>query len=396
MDIPNSTDLVKILVVDSDEAVRQSISSDLQGSGYRPLEAVDAAEALAMMAGEEPELVLCDFRISSPEGVSVLKVIADRYAHVPIIALSGEEAMSDAVEALRLGASDYLIKPIGDLEVLEHAIENSLERYSLRRENLRYRQKLEQANSELKANLAVLEQDQQAGLQVQMKMLPASQMQKGSYIFHHKIVPSLYLSGDFVDYVNVGNDYVVFFMADVSGHGASSAFVTVLVKNLIVRMRSDFNHSRREAILHPAEFLSQANAELLGTEIGNHATLFYAVLDTQHDRLSYSVAGQLPAPILLSDGEARYLEGQGAPVGLFEDSRYQEIEVDLPSRFRLMMFSDGILEVLPQDSLSKKEAHLLAEAPALKSDIDAVLYRLSVDAEKDYPDDIALLLLDRV
>lgn len=396
MDIPSSTELVKVLIIDDDENVRHSIASYLRDSGYRTCEAMDGEEGLARMAIEKPELVLCDLRMPKLDGINVLKVIADAYSHVPIIVISGAGVMSDAVEALRLGASDYLIKPILDLEVLVHAIERSLERFSLRRENLKYRQQLELANSELKTNLAVLEQDHQAGLQVQMKMLPVSPMQKSAYIFHHQIVPSVYLSGDFVEYVTVGADHVVFFMADVSGHGASSAFVTVLMKNLTARMRSDYSRHSNDGILHPAEFLAQANAELLGTGIGKHATLFYAVLDTQNNRLTYSVAGALPVPLLIADGEARYLEGQGAPVGLFDETNYQEIAVDLPDKFRIMMFSDGILEVLEQESLAKKEAFLLSEAPKMKADIESVFNDFNVDESQQYPDDIALLIVDKI
>jgi len=221
-------------------------------------------------------------------------------------------------------------------------------------------------------------------------------MQKSAYIFHHQIVPSVYLSGDFVEYVTVGPDHVVFFMADVSGHGASSAFVTVLMKNLTARMRSDYNRQKDDDILHPAEFLVHANDELLGTGIGKHATIFYAVLDTQNNRLTYSVAGALPVPILIANGEARYLEGQGAPVGLFEETNYQEIVVDLPDKFRIMMFSDGILEVLEQESLAKKEAFLLSEAPKMKADIESVFNGFNVDENEQYPDDIALLIVDKI
>ena len=89
--------------------------------------------------------------------------------------------------------------------------------------------------------------------------------------------------------------------------------------------------------------LAQANAEMMDTGIGKHATLFYAVLDTQHNTLTYSMAGHLPVPLIIAEGEARYLEGQGSPVGLFEDTNYSEIKIDLPSRFRMLMFSDGIL-----------------------------------------------------
>ena len=209
-------------------------------------------------------------------------------------------------------------------------------------------------------------------------------------------MPSVYLSGDFVEYVTVGADHVVFFMADVSGHGASSAFVTVLMKNLTARMRSDYSRHDNDDILHPSEFLAQANAELLGTGIGKHATLFYAVLDTQNNRLTYSVAGALPLPLLIANGEARYLEGQGAPVGLFDETNYKEIAVDLPDKFRIMMFSDGILEVLQQESLAKKEAFLLSEAPKMKADIESVFNDFNVDDSQQYPDDIALLVVDKI
>ena len=395
MDIPSSSGLVKVLVIDDDNDVRHSIASYLRGSGYIMCEAADGESGLAMMATEKPELVLCDLRMPELDGINILKVISDAYPHVPIIVISGAGVMSDAVEALRLGASDYLIKPIIDLEVLEHAIERSLERYSLRRENIQYRNQLEQANRELKANLAVLEQDQQAGLQIQMKMLPVSPMQKSAYIFKHQIVPSVYLSGDFVEYVTVGNDHVVFFMADVSGHGASSAFVTVLMKNLTARMRSEYNRYDDGSILHPADFLAQANAELLGTAIGKHATLFYGVLDVQKNQLTYSVAGALPLPILISDGQARYLEGEGAPIGLFEQTSYHEAVLDLPNKFRFIMFSDGILEVIDQPNLVDKEKYLLGKSVYLKADEESIFNQLNVDTAKQYPDDIALLVIDR-
>ena len=83
-------------------------------------------------------------------------------------------------------------------------------------------------------------------------------------------------------------------------------------------------------------------------------------------------------------------------MGLFEETNYDEIKVDLPDRFRIMMFSDGILEVLEQESLAKKEAFLLAEAPALKSDIETVFRGFNVDSSQQYPDDIALLVVDKI
>ena len=172
VDIPSSTDLVKILIVDSDEQMCQTLYGYLQDSGYFPVIATDASLAFAAIDLEKPELILCDLHLAPLGEQSFLSSVADAYGDLPVIVMSGEGQMSDVVDALRLGAADFLMKPIKDLVVLEHAIERSLERYSLRHENMKYRAQLEQANGELKTNLAVLEQDQQAGLQIQLKMLP--------------------------------------------------------------------------------------------------------------------------------------------------------------------------------------------------------------------------------
>ncbi|HCS26669.1 MAG TPA: fused response regulator/phosphatase, partial [Spongiibacteraceae bacterium] len=130
--------------------------------------------------------------------------------------------MSDVVEALRKGACDYLMLPnsISDEGVLGHAMERALQQGSLRRENRKYRDKLENANRELLESLTHLKKDQQAGRHIQIKMLPETPKVIGSYRFHQHILPSLYLSGDFIDYFIVGNRHAVFVVADVSGHGA--------------------------------------------------------------------------------------------------------------------------------------------------------------------------------
>ncbi|MBR9805338.1 serine/threonine-protein phosphatase, partial [bacterium] len=195
--------------------------------------------------------------------------------------------------------------------------------------------------------------------------------------------------------VTVGADYVVLFMADVSGQGESSACVTVLLKNLTARMRSEYNRKQRQTVLNPDEFLAKANAELLGTQLGKHATVFFAVVDMQSNTLRYSVAGQLPLPLLVCDQVARYLDGSGPPIGLFEDTDYQVKEVSLPDQFRIMMFSDGILEALPQESLVQKEQFLLEQAAGLSTNLDEALTQLGVDVNTAYPDDIALLVLDK-
>lgn len=384
-----------ILVIDDDTIVRRSVVGYLEDSGFRVLQAGDGAEGLAIFESEQPDLVICDLRMPNVDGMSVLKTVAEQDNAVPVIVVSGAGVMSDVVEALRLGASDYFIKPVADMELLELAVQRGLEKSRLLRENRRYRQELEQANLELKTNLTVLEQDQQAGRHIQLKMLPESPKSIGAYQFSHHIIPSLYLSGDFVEYVTVGSQYVTFFIADVSGHGASSAFVTVLLKNLAARLRSNYAHGINETILSPNLMLQKANQEMLALDLGKHVTMFVGVLDMQDNSLCYSVAGHLPSPILAWPEGAEYLQGSGFPVGLFENVEFEEQRISLPERFSLILFSDGILEILQQNSLEAKEQYLLQVFAERPLSLEATVEALKLSEVRDAPDDIAVLSVCR-
>jgi serine phosphatase RsbU (regulator of sigma subunit) len=326
-----------------------------------------------------PDVVLLDLKMPSMDGLAVLKTLGQDPSNVPVIVVSGTGVMNDVVQALRYGASDYLFKPIIDMEVLEHSVARCVEQNRLRRDNMRYRQQLEEANRELRQSLSALQQDQQAGRHVQLKMFPARPLTVEDYQLSHRIFPSLFLSGDFVDYFTVGDRHVVFFIADVSGHGASSAFLTVLLKNLFARKRSDFGHWGDQSVLSPAAMLAKA--------------LCVAAMDIRENTLLYSIAGHLPAPVLWEPHGCRYLKGDNPPVGLFEDAEYREERLQLPERFVLTLFSDGILETLAEDGLMAKEEALLSRLRPGFDSLDKVVAAFGLQGVKEAPDDIAVLLV---
>ena len=95
---------------------------------------------------------------------------------------------------------------------LEHAIKRAIERLCLLRENRLYREELESTNRELKESLSILKEDQEAGRCIQFQLLPDREIKYGGYGFSHHIIPSLYLSGDFVDYFCIDNRYMDFIL----------------------------------------------------------------------------------------------------------------------------------------------------------------------------------------
>lgn len=390
----------KLLIIDDDVLVRQSIVTYLTDSGFDVCPASDATAALDLLANSEsslPDLIITDLRMPNGDGLQLLQLLDDRYPGLPVIVISGAGVMNDVVSALRLGARDYLIKPLVDLEVLVHSIGKVLDRQDLEEQNQRYRTQLEDANRELKENLRVLERDHIAGRRVQRRLMPSGFTTESGYTAAHTIVPSLFLSGDFVDYANIKKRYLAFYLADVSGHGASSAFVTIWLKHLVSRMvREEGLFGDEDSFAQGADLmLRQINRELHETRLSHHLTLFVGVIDAETNKMHYVVAGHLPMPILLTESGAEYLTGRGKPVGIFKDVSWETYERQLPEKFALVCFSDGVLEILPQPELQGKEAHLLKRIAESSGSLDSVCNTLDIKEIRDNPDDIAVLSISR-
>src|SRR5690606_31593493 len=154
--MPNPS--AKLLIIDDDEVVRASLAAYLEDSGFLVLQAGNGTQGLEVFERAQPDVVICDLRMPQVDGLELIRRIAALGSEVPVIVVSGAGVMSDAVEALRLGAADYLIKPLEDLAVLEHSVRRALDRSRLRQENQRYREKLEATNRELQASLHLLQE----------------------------------------------------------------------------------------------------------------------------------------------------------------------------------------------------------------------------------------------
>ena len=388
-----------LLVIDDDDKVRHSIAIHLEQCGFEVLQAGTARDGLTLMASEQPELVLCDLQIedASMSGIDLLSRLGEVGPGTPAIVISADGVMSDVVEALRQGASDYLIRPQDDLEVLEHAVRRTLDRARLRNENERIRERLEKANLELENRLRELRDDQAAGRQVQLNMLPPSPWPSNDFLFEHRILPSLYLSGDFVDYFRLSETQLAFYLADVSGHGASSAFVTVLLKFMTTRLLYEQRktHEHGPIAFQPSDVLDHINRSLISCKLGKHVTMLGGVIDEQQQTLTYCVGGHLPLPVLLADGKADYLQGKGKPVGLFDDAEYENHEIPLPDTFTLTLCSDGVLDCVEGTTLKEKEDRLPSLVEQACGDLPRFMQLLGLEEPRVMPDDISVLMLSR-
>jgi len=381
-----------VLVIDDQISRAQNLAELLASHGFDCQVVTDVTNtAYSLGWDSEVDVVLCELELRDFSWVDARHALRKMDVQVPVIMFCDTAEVEPMMTALRLGAADFFLRPLQDENALIKSIERCVRQRRLRRDLQESRQRLEATNTELRGTVKMLEQDQQAGRQVQLRMLPVSPLLLGDYEFSHRVIPSLYLSGDFTDYFTVGKNHVIFFLADVSGHGSSSAFATVLLKNLFARKRSDYSRHGDNAIMNPVEMLERANSELLDLGVDKFATMVVGLLDMEKNSLRYSIAGHLPLPVLMSAGSAQYLEGEGSTVGLLADAVYREAEIKLPPSFTLSLFSDGILEMLPQRNLIEKEKYFLEVFERTDGSPRALEMELGLARVKAAPDDIAAL-----
>ena len=115
MDITNES--AQVLVVDDEGAIRYSVSKTLQRVGYNVTEAASGEEALDQMKKHHYDVVLTDIRMPGLTGVELLKRIKEQAPDAIVILMTGYASLGTAVEALRLGAHDYLIKPSSSQDI---------------------------------------------------------------------------------------------------------------------------------------------------------------------------------------------------------------------------------------------------------------------------------------
>jgi sigma-B regulation protein RsbU (phosphoserine phosphatase) len=334
----------------------------------------------------EFSLALVDLAIIDPD---TLRQIAARLNPKPVVAITPADSSEILRQALRAGADDVFLR--SELDEQPDAFVASMQRQIRRaafiEDTSRLRESLERSLDELRA-------DHHAAQHVQQNLLPPKEQVINNLRFEYTLTPSLLLSGDFVDAIKINDHQVMFYLADVSGHGASSALVTVLLKNLTSRLARNYHRNSSFDILSPSATLSRINQEILLTRMGKHMTMFIGLVDTRTSMLTYAVGGHHPMPVLSANGTAAFLEGRGMPVGLFEKPVFEEREIELPAHFTLTLFSDGILETIAELSLADKEALLLRKLQGGYVSSAQLTTEFEFGAET-HPDDVAIMTVSR-
>jgi len=314
---------VRVLIVDDTAINVELLQSVLEAEGFRTLTASDGASARAVSRREGPDLILLDVVMPGESGFETCALLKSdpKTSDIPVIFLSALDDVKSKVRGLKSGGVDYVSKPVHGEEVLARV-----------RVHLRIRENNRALIRDQQARLEDLRNAQQAIL-VRPADIPSARF---GVVYN----PLEEAGGDFYDVVALNDDLFGYFVADISGHGSSAAFLTSAVKALL-RQYSSPLFSPEDAMRGVDSVMRQ----MLGEE--QYLTAAYARLNRRTRRLTVVSAGHPPLVAVNPSGEARILEMDSDPLGIFGALTLQRKEIRLATGDRFYMYTDGLIEAAP-------------------------------------------------
>jgi sigma-B regulation protein RsbU (phosphoserine phosphatase) len=324
--------MASILVVDDEQAIRLLLAEILAKEGHRVASAADGEIALAELQAANFDLVVSDLHMRSIDGIAVLKSAKEKNEHTEVLILTGGGTISSAVEAMRLGAFDYLTKPV-EVEEFRLKVRQALKHHAMRLQ-------IEAQRKEIQAHQEMISRDLKLAAQVQQSLVPRP-------FIHPRIevdvrhLPMIGVGGDFSDIYFNGNELLYLSVIDVTGHGISAAL-------LVNRMSSEIRRLVREnpppnVLLH--QFNSFVVESFAGT--GMFLTMFTCMIHLSSGHLTYSGSAH-PAAILWRHATKNFerLDSQNPIIGFdhMPLKQFKQGTVQTYPGDKLILYTDGIIE----------------------------------------------------
>jgi sigma-B regulation protein RsbU (phosphoserine phosphatase) len=368
----------RTLIADDQPDVLEALRLLLKNEGFHTEAAQSPAAVLDKLRSDSFDLILMDLNYtrdttSGNEGLDLLARIQAIDHTLPVVAMTAWASVDLAVEAMRRGVCDFVLKPWENSQLVQtlksHVEKGRNKRHQLRQE----RERFEDAHA---AGLALLPQS--------IPEIPGFEIAAASQAAQT-------LSGDYFDVLDLGEGKIALSIADVIGKGVPAALLMSNVQATVRALATPFTQ--------PADLAARLNHSIRrNTTQGKFVTFFCGILDSRNGTLTYTNAGHC-APILVrSTGAVERLEVGGAVLGVFSKWSYEQTTVTLWPGDRLLLFTDGITEAenatheeFGEDRLAKMAIRLRHDdAAGMK---DQILRAVAQCADGSQQDDATLLVV---
>lgn len=371
--------------------------ADSEGFELRPV--VRLEEALRELGNGGIDVVLSDLSVPDSHGLETFQRLHARAPHVPIIVLSGLNDTTVALNAVHLGAQDYLIKGEVNGELLARSMRYAIERKRMSEQLHRYAAELREKNAQLESDFNMAREIQQIFLPDQYPTFPHSVAPEDSALrFSHRYISAQAVGGDFFDIFAITDSTAGVFVCDVMGHGMRAALITAIMRGLIEELMP--------VAADAGKFLTEINRSLRAilrrTREPFLATAFYAVADAATGELRFANAGH-PSPFRLQRDVneihmlKEYDSRHGPALGLFEKTDYPTCQCPFAPNDFVFLFTDGIYEVTNADGEEFGQERLLQAArKRIQKPADELFQEVLAEAQRfsgspEFEDDVCLV-----
>lgn len=377
----------RILVVDDTASARMLITAFLRNAGYENVvQAEDGLKALEEVGKAKPDLIILDLMMPGLDGFEVCRRLRanDDTMALPVL-IQSARGETDAIKAaFEAGASDMISKPINQIEFISRVRAHLSSQFLFTQ--------LEMYKSRMTRELA----DARA---MQMEICPDQadlEAIAADYGYHidFRFDPSSELGGDVWGLFPVSSEVFGFYLADFSGHGVAAALNTFRLHTLLTQS-TDLSQS-------PGQILGQLNRHLCGVlRTGQFATMLLGFVDGERQKLTYAAAGAPPFMLIPSDDAlpVAFHETRGLPLGISEEVDYDNREAALPSGYRLLAYSDVVIEATDEDGRMLEQEGLQAVVERHRSQVGgpeivrSVLDGLMAFANGELKDDLTIVCI---
>lgn len=324
--------MASILVVDDDSNILYFLSKVLGLSKHELVLANGGQEALQHIAANDFDLIISDLQMPAVSGFEVLQAGKNKNPHTAVLILTAYGSIKSAVRAMKLGAFEYLSKPI-DVEELRLKVEQALEHRTLKIKIEQQQKKLDEYHEMIQRDLRLAEQVQQS-----LVPLPICNEVIDMGLRHQPIIG---VGGDFADIYYDGKQQLYISMIDITGHGITAAL-------LVNRICSEIRNLVRDE-LEPRAILYQVNNFIIDMfhRTGMFLTMFSGKIDFQQHTFTY--AGSAHPPLIYyqkKTGDFLKLSSQNIIIG-FEKQQlpaFGQDRLPLAAGDQLFFYTDGIIE----------------------------------------------------
>ena len=256
--------------------------------------------------------------------------------------------------------------------------------------------KLEETNLKLLKAQKIIEEELDRVGAIQRTFIPTHFPTHPEIEFGHFYGPCTQAGGDYFDLIEIGKSYWGLLIADVTGHGTPAAVVMAITHTLMHSFISSFHY--------PSTALKVAN-EKLNEHLAPtfYVTMFYGVLNLDTMRFRYSSAGHEPMMLFRHrEKKIEYLKTEyGYPLKLLESDDYDEREISLEPKDKIIMFTDGLVEIRNETGelfTSSRLEQLVSKYHDLPPQqfVDAIINEVKAfRTDKVFEDDVTLYVVER-